>query len=594
MLDGLWTRFRRWVTIGSAAALCAAATARAEEPTRGEIDELKARLEALEKQNQQLQETLQNRGTNAALEADPKDPPADDAKIKAAVDAALKARADADKKAADEKKNREKCEGYEVGTDVGTLRVFWNFANGVNIASPHNDFILHVGGRFQFDSVWWGRETPGMLASTGKFEDGVFFRRIRLNLDGIAWDNVEFNLEYAFENFGGPMSSASAFPAANVNGQQVFNKNPAIGQLDEFWVGLLDMPWIGSVRIGHLKVPQGLEGDMVSSSKDMSFLERASYTDAFYENFAPGIWFGNHILCDRATWAFCAYRQEGGAIRQGGSIEAGTTNGAVIGDDAWGYTARFTCLPIYENEGRCLVHLGASATYRDALPNTIAAPITSNKFVDFSARPEMRDTIGGYQNVGPGNSAALVDTGLIQCNANTVLGGEALAIWGPFAFMAEGALSYADDAVVLGRKFNALGFWGGYLQATYILTGENWLYDRRLGRIATNHVRPYSPWFFKRDRSGCGLCHSIGALELAVRYSYLNLNDFPVQGGILGSSSVGVNWYLNTNLKIQFEFLNSNRWGIPNASPTLQTGIAGGQAANGPINSFGIRTQILF
>jgi phosphate-selective porin OprO/OprP len=592
MLKHMLGRFQRWATAGALLAVCATNSARSDEPVDPTIQDIRARIEAMEKKNAALLEQLQSQpGTPTA---DGAAPPADDAAVQKHVEDYLKALDDKAKQDAEQKKLREKCEGYEVGTDVGNLRVFWNFDHGVTYASPHNDFIFHIGGFFQFDSVWWNQPSRLQPATQeGRLEDGVYFRRIAVSMNGVAWDNVEWNLNYAFDSFGGP--TGNAFPAANPNGSQVFNRNPAITGLQDCWVGVADMPWIGSVRIGQIRIPQGIEADLVSNPRDFTFMERASFTDAFYNNFGAGIWFGDHILCDRATWAFMAYRQEGQSQKAGGSLQQGFTDGAVFGDDNWAYTGRLTCLPIYENEGRCLVHLGTSLTYKDALPNTIAPPVTSAKFVDFAARPEMRDTNGGYANVGPGNGNAFVDTGLIQCNDAIVVGFEYLNILGPLTVQSEAALAYAEDAVAvtppggarLAFPTQTLGFWGGYMQVAYLLTGEHRLYDRRLGALRVNGVRPYTPFFFKRSREG-GICSGLGALELALRYSYLNLNDGPVQGGILGSTSVGINWYLNTNLKIQFVYLNSNRWDIG------ATTVATPGNISGAVNSFGIRTQIQF
>jgi phosphate-selective porin OprO/OprP len=551
----LWRRLRRWAALGSLGVLCALGSARADEPSES-ID----------------LNTSSSVSTDTAAAEEQADPVVVDPKIKAAVDAALKARDAAEKKKAEEKKLKEQCDGYPVGSELGGLKVFWDPANGVNCESAHKDFRLHIGGRFQDDVVFW--DEPGKLrgpGGVGTLEDGTFFRRIRLNLDGVAWEQMEFNMEYAFENFG---------------------NNTGIGELDEFWVGIKDMPLLGTIRIGHLKVPQGLEGDMVSSSKDMTFMERASYTDAFYENFAPGIWFGNHILDDHATWSYMMYKQEQGTISGGAGFPgAGAPNGAAIVDNNWGQSARFTFLPMYANEGRCLMHLGVSETYRSALFPQPGGGVTNsggNTIVDFSARPEMRDTIGNYTNVGPGNSRRFVDTGALSCNDTSVTGFEFLGISGPLTVQAEWGIAVATSVSAVGAvaipKQN-LAFDGGYLQASYILTGESRGYDRRLGRLQTNGIRPYTPFFLVRDRDG-GFCTGLGAIELAARYSYLNLNDGPVQGGVLGSMSYGVNWYLNNNLKMQFEFLNTNRWNIGAASP------AG--SVSGAVNSFGIRTQILF
>jgi len=586
---------RRWALAGSAATLLATGTLRADEPSDAEVNDIKARVEALEKANTTLLERLkaqqESRTITTPDEGDPAAlPSAADDSIKKGVDDYFKS-LDAKKKQADEqKKLEEKCNGYEIGTDTN-LRAFWNPDFGFTVETAHKDFSFHIGGWVQMDSVWWNQPAKLKPATQeGTLEDGVFFRRVALQLNGVAWDNIDYNLNYAFDSFGGPTTVTTAGGAVT----SVVNRNPAIGELQDCWIQIRDMPWIGSVRIGQMRVPQGIEGDLVSNPRDMTFLERASFTDAFYNNFAPGLWVGNHVLNDRATWAAMAYRQAGGTIKSGGVLQLGAADGAAIGDDNWAYSARLTALPVYENEGRCLVHLGANVTYKSALANTVGAPV-GPRFVDFAARPEMRDTIGGYQNVGPGDGNACVDTGLIQCNNATIPGFEFFSVLGPLTLQSEASLAYANDATAvtppggatLAFPAHTLGFWGGYVQVAYFLTGENRQYDRRFGALKVSGVRPYSPFFFKFDRSG-GICQNLGALELAARYSYLNLNDGPVQGGVLGSTSIGLNWYLNPNLKIQFEYLNTNRWDIGAGTLAAPGNISGAT------NSFGIRTQLFF
>ena len=73
-----------------------------------------------------------------------------------------------------------------------------------------------------------------------------------------------------------------------------------------------------------------------------------------------------------------------------------------------------------------------------------------------------------------------------------------------------------------------------------------------------------------------------GAWELAARWSRLNLNDGVIHGGVMDGIELGVNWYLNTNLKIQFEYLHNNRY-------HLKTG-----QVPGDLDAFAIRTQIFF
>jgi phosphate-selective porin OprO/OprP len=387
-------------------------------------------------------------------------------------------------------------------------------------------------------------------------------------------------MEYSFENLGSTQASGS-----------FVNNNPAIGTMEECYAGLKELPWIGEIRVGQVRIPQCLDPGYVSSNKAGTFMESASFADAFFNNLAPGIWFGNAFCDDRVIVAGMFYRQEGGSISAGGSLQQGGTNGASIGDGEYGFTLRGVMLPIYQNEGRCLLHLGGSFTYRDGLANNTTG--TGAPFVDFSARPEMRDTIGGYGNVGPGNSTRFVSTGPLQADDATVVDAEVLLIWGPLSIQSEWALAYADAAIgqagtpLAGKSLGNVGFNGGYVQVSYFLTGENRLYEQHHARLNSTYCRPNTPFFFKHGRGG--LCFGSGAWEIAARYSYLNLNDGDVQGGILECENVGLNWYLNTHLKVMFDYLHTHRYDLGTSA------IIGGVGTNaGTTDSLGIRTQIVF
>src|SRR4029077_20813353 len=73
-------------------------------------------------------------------------------------------------------------------------------------------------------------------------------------------------------------------------------------------------------------------------------------------------------------------------------------------------------------------------------------------------------------------------------------------------------------------------FGGGYVQLSYLLTGENRSYDKRLGRLDTYYLGkgtgkgPFTNAWFVKDEDG-RFNYGLGAWELAARWSYLNLND---------------------------------------------------------------------
>jgi phosphate-selective porin OprO/OprP len=561
------------------------------------MEQQKQLLDEMQKKLGQItQPVLNEKGdplTGLPAAADAKAAPASDkAGVEAIIADYLKRQDEAKKKKEDEEKARKEEEGYKVGTDL-KMNTFWNPLNGTTSATPNKDFVSHVGVRFQMDSVWWSQ--TGSLRNAGQvgdLEDGVFFRRIRPSWDGTAWEVIEWNVELALEQI----------------------QNDVIS-LDQVYVGIMNLPVLGTVRVGHLKTPQGLEGDTTGSSKSMSFLERSMYTDAFYQNFCTGAMFTNSVLNQRATYAFAWYRQDNG---QAGVQQF--NNGVDFGDGDYGVTGRITALPIWENDGRCFLHLGASYSFReserafgtDANGTRVEGGTNGPRLVEFRARPQLRDAIGDYggvagNNASPvgltGDSVRIVDTGALQANTNEVIGTEAMYVRGPLSFMAEWAWQAADSAHVVNgappltagvnntRLFRQLPngtplgtpwFDGGYFQVGYFLTGENRTYDRRLGTVGGTYIAsPFTPFWLTRGEDG-RLLMGRGAWEVVARWNYLDLNSGDIAGGKSQAVEVGVNWFLTTNLKFQFMYLWQDRYHL---APGQLPGI---------VEGLGIRTQFFF
>jgi phosphate-selective porin OprO/OprP len=82
-------------------------------------------------------------------------------------------------------------------------------------------------------------------------------------------------------------------------------------------------------------------------------------------------------------------------------------------------------------------------------------------------------------------------------------------------------------------------FDGWYAQASYVLTGERRRYSRSSGTF--QGVRPRRKW---------------GAVEVAVRYSTLDLDDGSVSGGEASDWTVGLNWYVRENLRLMFDYVH--------------------------------------
>jgi phosphate-selective porin OprO/OprP len=499
----------------------------------------------------------------------------------------LKDDAAKNKEADEQKKQEEASQWYQVGTMMGAKA---EFRDGLFlwISTPNNDFTMHIGEWTQFDNVFWTQSAhpdlrtpadgrPGAkqgvasganLGGIGDLQDGTFFRRIRPFLEGTFWETGEYRLILAMEN------------------DQFSTEG-----LDEFWVGLKDIPLIGTVRLGHVKTPMGLEADMTASSRTMTFMERSSYSEAIElnQNFVTGLWASNNYFDQRATWSAAFFRQDNGA-----------SSGVVFGDGQFGAQGRLTCLPIYECDGRHLLHLGISGGWRNGTNNLATSPFRT---FQLRARPELRDddpasNPSGGQAVPNADDNRMVDTGSIVASNDFLMGLELLYILGPFSFQAEYGWNWIDNAIGFAPSGSTLNpalaspqnymFNGGYVQLAYTLTGENRAYDKRIGtldRYYYGQKGPFSPAWLVRDENG-NLCCGPGAWEIACRYSYVNLNDGTglnrIAGGTMDGLSVALNWYLNNNLSVMFDWVYNHRY-------DLAAGVIPGYT-----QGYGMRVQLSF
>lgn len=461
-------------------------------------------------------------------------------------------------------------DGYVVGSD---LIVKTDFRKGLFLwfATPNNDFNMHIGGWMQWDNVWFDQSdslkaapiartagnTVGFAGGVagggiGDLQDGEFFRRIRTFFEGNFWENGEYRLILALEN----------------------DQFQTVG-LDEFWVGAKDLPILGTVRLGHVKTPMGLEGDMTASSRCMTFMERSIYSEAIElnQNFVTGLWVGDNYLDQRVTWSGSVFRPDDFS-----------STGAYFGDSQGGVQGRLTCLPWYENEGRDLLHLGLSGGVRTNDVNS------SFRRFQLRARQTLRDDDPAGGVTGADNNR-FIDTGVITAHDQELLGTELLWIRGPFSFQAEYGWNFVNGAIA-GTNAIApaqdLTFNGGYAQVAYTLTGENRSYDRRMGTLDRYYYGsggPFGNAYWIRDDEGYLHCGT-GAWEIAARYDYTDLNSGTgtgrIVGGIASGFTLGLNWYLNNNFNVMFDWVYDTRDDVP------------ANAAQGWISGIGTEIQFQF
>ena len=384
--------------------------------------------------------------------------------------------ANTDMSAADAATGENPPGGYVVGSDTGMTATFKE--RPVLVAGNAQQGLHHAPGAwFQYDSVWVGSSNAAVtnpkgayagpaqgvasgnaLGGMGTVQDGTYFRRIRPFVEGTYWETGEYRLVLALAN--------DQYGTAG---------------LDEFWVGAKDIPLINTVRVGHVKEGLGLEGDMLPSSRCMTFMERSSYSQAIElnQNFLTGVVFINDYFDQRMTSMFCLGRPDQAA-----------QFGSYFGDGQGGAEFRLSGLPLYEDEGRHLLHIACSAGWRDGQSNG-----NNVNMVQLRTRPEILDDdpaggAGGAADVPNGNGNRFLDTGYMVSNNEYILATEMLYIRGPFSVQAEYGWNFVDGvtgtATTLGGAVTALPngpqsymFSGGYLQLAYTLTGENRAYDKR-------------------------------------------------------------------------------------------------------------------
>lgn len=407
--------------------------------------------------------------------------------------------------------------GFGLGADGTPLNDYWRY--GLRFESADKNFSLFVGGRFQFDVV-------NYLASTGMrenipgnvpLEDGVSFRRVRLDMGGTLYKNIEYYAQVDF--FNGFVTSIAENRLSNVTVPT------------DMWVQFSDLPWVGNIRVGNQKPLYSFEH--LTSSRFLNFLERSLGFDAFAENFnngfAPGITFRRTFFNRLATAGIGVFKNTRGAF------------GWNVGRNETEVSGRVTGLPVFYEDGKYLVHVGVGAADRDL----------DDDQVRMRARLDARNSPSAF---GP----LIADTGLFFGTRQQVLIPELAVVAGPWTFQSEYYASWVQRAFTVGptgRPAESQGtiyMQSVYGEVLYFLTGEHREYDRNNGVFT--RVVPKRPLAWSR----CGFT-GCGAWQVAARYSYLDLNDKAISGGRIHDMTLGLNWFLNPNMKVQWNYFLAHR-----------------------------------
>jgi phosphate-selective porin OprO/OprP len=215
----------------------------------------------------------------------------------------------------------------------------------------------------------------------------------------------------------------------------------------------------------------------------------------------------------------------------GGYFGNGLSDSDSVTSDGTSIAGRFTFAPILTKSQ--VVHLGLAAEFRE---------LDSNSGYRVRARPE------SYAN-----TARLIDTGVLAdaSKVNTI-GLEAAALMGRFSM--QGEYVTANISRDLGPEVNLDG---GYIMASMFLSGGHRRYSKSNGTFRAPKLNGKS-----------------GAWEVAARYSTLNLQDQDATGGEETNLSLGLNWYVNPQIRLMFNAIHAeaspNSNGIDESVDILQ------------------------
>ncbi len=269
----------------------------------------------------------------------------------------------------------------------------------------------------------------------------------------------------------------------------------SIDKLNTTYTGWGDL---ANLTFGQQKEDFSLEG--TASSKWITGLERSLPANAFDTGDNLGVKL--HGANDLLTYSLGVYKN---GIDRDNELDLATTG-------------RLVFRPYME--GNNLIHLGAAITER------------SGADADYNSRLGVR----GGEDGANANRARARMSGLTGDRSDYVL--EALANFGPLHMTGEyfdGEIDVDDFPVTIEAD-------GYYLQAGYILTGESRSYKTGIG--AFDKVKPAA---------------DSGAWEVFARFDNLNVdNSAPVSvtAGEADTLTLGVNWYLNSMIKVALNYVN--------------------------------------
>lgn len=417
-------------------------------------------------------------------------------------------------------------DGAAKATGKGPSLLFFNpsWSDGLVWQTIDDRLQLRIGVHFIYD--WTGVTQDSGLDGMGSPAcTGAETRDFQIDMHGRLSSKTLFRLQYDID--GGK------------------------AELQDNYLERGDVPHIGRIRLGHFKEPFGLEN--MTSARNLVFMER-SLADTLTPARGVGVSLADTVCGERLTWNV-------GTFFDTASVEK-------IGESqAVSLVGRVTGVAVRNDEKRELLHLGISPGLRslksvhryEARPEVNSAPRYLDTG-DFSADAMLLLNVESAYSKGPlllqGECVWARVSGGMRAEGVTLndIAEEASVRFPKLTRWLQGHSGWQrpSDSVLWKIPFDLtargdFNFFGLYGQISYILTGEHRPYDASSGLFgAPVPVHPFS----LRGFSG------LGSWEVAARLSRLDLADAYMDGGRETNVTLGINWYLNSNMRMAFNYVH--------------------------------------
>jgi phosphate-selective porin OprO/OprP len=249
---------------------------------------------------------------------------------------------------------------------------------------------------------------------------------------------------------------------------------------------------------------QGVSMERLANSYDLAFMERSAPMSALTVARSTGVRLKGTLAGERMNWS-------------AGWYNGWLTNDLSFSESGNIVNARIAGLPIDARGGRRLLHLGGWGAWTEAQEGAAQS----------RARPEVYE------------APFFADTGSFPAEESVDVGFEFAAVEGPVTLSAEYMGSRVSSTETGDPRFS-----GYYVEASWAITGETRPYGRLCGCFG--ELEPSAPLSLRNGR--------LGALEIAGRYSHLDLESRAVGGGVFDRWSGALSWFPTNEFRFEFNY----------------------------------------